>query len=153
MDEGLYERARISVILVFFTALAIFGAAAVGAAVNDYARARASLSWPVAEGVVLEARKSAPVRYIYSVDGMPYEATRIGFFTGRLRRPDVQEPLTPGARVDVYVSPREPSFSVLRPGGAGWLFALVFLAGGLGVFIGIGGIVRTIEKAARDLAR
>ena len=152
MDPGLRQRARISVVLVFFTALAILGVVGVGFVVTDYSRARGSVSWAVVDGVVLGHRRGGGdhLRYVYSVNGKPYESTRIRFFTGGLA--DRQEVSTykPGVRVNVYVSPRFPGTSVLQPGGSPFVFLSVFLFCGVCVFLGVGGVVRTLEKTVTE---
>ncbi|MEM9496178.1 MAG: DUF3592 domain-containing protein [Pseudomonadota bacterium] len=153
MQRDLRQRLKISVVLVFFTGLAILGVVSGGLVVTDYARARASGSWQVVEGVMLRARaarpyeQTQPIRYVYSVNGKPFEGARIGFFTGAFAKTPDFSAMPAGARVDVYVSLRDPAFSVLQPGGAGWFFVVSFLASSAAVFIGVGGVVRTLEDA------
>ena len=145
MSTVLREKSRVSVVLVFFTTLAVTGLAAAGHLVADYSRARASYAWGAVEGVVLTVRSGAPDEYVYSVRGYTHESSRNRFFTGLFSASTLEKNLRPGDRVEVFVSPREPSFSVLERGGSGVTFAVFFLLSAVSVFAGLGGIVRTLE--------
>ncbi|MFQ5563083.1 MAG: DUF3592 domain-containing protein [Parvularculaceae bacterium] len=155
MEPSLGKKAEISVVLGVFTAFAIIGVVTVAFAVEDFARARSSLSWTPVEGVILsgggdENAASASIRYAYSVDGRTYESQRLRFFTARFSgrmRTDFEA----GQIVAVYVSPEDPSVSVLRPGGAGAAFAALVILGAAMVFIGLGGVFRTLTASALEL--
>ncbi len=145
MLRDLKEKSRISVVLFFFTTLAIVGVIGVGFIVSDYAKARGSFSWMVVEGVVLSERKGDGLRYVYSVNGHTYEGTRQRLFTARMPFRKEQTDHAPGDKIDVFVSPKDPSYSILEQGGSGIVFACFFLFSGACVFVGVGGIVRTLE--------
>lgn len=129
--------------------MTIVGVLGAGYAVNDYARARASAAWPVYEGVVLSkrGRNDSTMRYVYSVDGRSYESKRIRFFSGMLSTDAETLKAGPGERVRVYVDPEKHSFAVLAPGGAGSVFVIASVFAGACVFLGVGGIVRTLTVA------
>ncbi len=147
MNQNLAGKSQVSVVLVFFTVLSIFGVVGAGFIVTDYSRARASVSWRVVEGVILSERngEQGRVRYIYSVDGYSYESTRQRLFTTRLAARRNQPVYRAGGAVAVYVSPHEPAFSVLAPGGSGLIFVIASLISGICIFAGVGGVIRTLE--------
>jgi len=149
MNQDLLGKSQISVVLVFFTTLAIIGLVCAGFIVTDYSRARSSASWRMVEGVILSERggEQGGVRYIYSVDGRSYESTRRWFFTTRISARRNQPDYRAGGAVDVYVSPHAPSFSVLTPGGSSIVFVIVSLISGACIFTGAGGVIRTLETA------
>lgn len=148
MEDSLKSRSDVSVVLIFFIALTILGVIGAGYAVNDYARARASAGWPVYEGVVLSRRGVfAPLRYVYSVNGRSYESGRVRFLSGMLAREGAVA-AAPGETLTVYVDPDNHAFSVLAPGGAGAVFVAASILTGACVFLGVGGIVRTLTVAA-----
>lgn len=150
MEETLKTRSDISVVLLFFIFLSILGVVGAGFIVNDYARARASMGWPVYDGIVLSQRGSGDkLRYVYSVDGRSYEGSRRVFFSGQFATSKIQTP-GPGETIRVYVDPGDHSFAVLYPGGASAFFVIGSLFTGLCVFFGFGGIVRTLTVAAQD---
>lgn len=155
MEDSLKNRSDVSVVLIFFIALTVFGVIAAGYAVNDYSRARASAAWPVYEGVVLSRRSRGDdeMRYVYSVDGRSYEGKRIRFFSGFLSRDDDALRAGPGERVRVYVDPEKHDFAVLAPGGAGVVFVVASIFAGACIFLGVGGIVRTLTIAGADGVR
>lgn len=151
MSAELKSKSDISIVLFFFTALAVFGVAGGGFFVHDYARARASVSWPAVEGIVLSQleEENARVRYVYSIGGRSYESTRervflSSFFAGAGRE------YRPGESVTVYVNPQENSYAVLQPGGAGAAFILCSLLSGLAVFFGVGGVIWALSRSADE---
>lgn len=150
MEETVKNRSDVSIVLLFFIFLSIFGVSAAGFIVDDYARARASQSWPVYEGIILSHREGGDkLRYVYSINGRSHESSRLNFFTGVFS--SGEHPVYgPGETVSVYVDPGNPSFSVLYPGGSGFLFIVCCLVTGAFVFFGFGGIVRTLLSAAPD---
>jgi len=148
MEDTLKNRSDVSVILLFFIALTIFGVLGAAFIVKDYARARASTTWPVYNGIVLSPRENGhALRYVYSVDGHTYEGSRRRFITALLSPREI-EFTGPGETVSVYVDPKDHDVAVLRPGGSGGFFAVVSLFFGAAVFFGVGGIVRTLTLAA-----
>ena len=150
MEDSLKSRSDISVVLIFFIALTILGVIGAGYAVNDYARARASATWPVYDGVVLSRRgPGAALRYAYSVDGRTYETGRVRFFSGLLSRETAATQAGAGETVKVYVDPDNHAFAVLAPGGGGAVFVAASLITGACVFLGVGGVVRTLTTAIR----
>ena len=148
MEDTLRNRSDVSVVLLFFIALTIFGVLGAAFIVKDYARARASTAWPVYDAIVLSPHDSGKAfRYVYSVDGRTYEGTRQRFTTA-VFSPRENEPIGPGETVRVFVDPRDHDISVLQPGGAAGFFAVISLFFGAAVFFGVGGIVRTLTLAA-----
>ena len=154
MHKSLRNRSEVTVVLVFFFALAIIGVAAAGFFVRDYAYARASAAWPVVDGVVLSDLEgdTARLRYVYLVDGKTYESHRERVFSARFLKSAVRD-YAPGETIEVYVNPDDHSFAVLQPGGAGVAFIFFSLLSGLCVFFGVGGVVwALLEGAADELA-
>ena len=120
-------------------------------------RARDSKYWFVKEGDVvdsaIEEHRSAHcgtsyspnVRYRYSHEGVVYEGTRIMFSGLSLTssRADVEQFLVPfakGARITVYVSPRNPRLCVIAPGIDRRLKLMIFVSSYF-VFMGGGGLL------------
>ena len=154
IDKTLKSRSDVSIVLVFFIALTVFGVAAAGYAVNDYARARASAAWPVYEGVTLSPRgRGDDMRYVYSVDGRMYEGARLKFFSGFFSHDGAALKAGPGETVRVYVDPENHRFAVLAPGGSGAVFVIASVLAGSCVFLGVGGVVRTLTVAGAGAAR
>ncbi len=143
-EEG-KSRTELGVALALFAALAALGAYAGGAAVKDFARARASVKWPSVQGVVLSksAADAAEIRYAYVAGGRGHESRRVRFLSGVFASAPTAH-LRPGESVTVYVDPKDPETAVLRPGGSGALFAVAALTAGGLVFIGLGGVIRTL---------
>lgn len=126
---------------VLFGVVAAAGVLAAYAAVEDYARARASQSWPVVEGVVLSRSKDAnDVRYAWFDGAQSHTGERIRFWTGAAHAKG--EVYQPGAAVKVRVSPEDGALAVIEPGGSPVIFAVVLAFGAFLVFIGLAGIIR-----------
>ncbi len=154
MHDALKNRSDVTVILVFFISLAIAGVIAGGFFVRDYARARASLSWPAVDGVVLSHLSDGPkrLRYAYSIGGRTYESHRERVFSAQFLKSEARH-YRPGETVTVFVDPGNHAFSVLQTGGAGAAFVFFSLLSGACIFFGVGGVVWTLsESAAEDLA-
>ncbi len=154
MPPELKTKSDLSIVLIFFTAMAVLGVAGGGFVVHDYARARASLAWPAAEGIVLSRLDGdgGALRYVYSHDGRSYESTRRRNFVGWFMTAPRLEP-RPGEAVTVYVNPADPAYSVISPGGSGAAFVVFSLLAGGAVFFGVGGVVWALSRAsARELA-
>ncbi|WDI30598.1 DUF3592 domain-containing protein [Hyphococcus flavus] len=149
MSAELKSKSDISIVLFLFTALAVFGVAGGGYFVHDYARARASVSWPAVDGIVLSQLddEHAKVRYVYSIGGRSYEATRERMFLSRLFS-EKERDYRPGEKVTVYVNPQDHGFAVLRPGGAGVAFILCSILSGLAVFFGFGGVFWALSRSS-----
>lgn len=147
------SRSAITYVLVLFVTLAIVGVLAGGFFVKDYARARASLSWPSTEGVVLSDLKgdSARVRYVYAFAGRSYQSKRERVFLAQFMKVSSRN-YQPGDTVTVYVNPADPSFSVLLPGGAGIAFVVFSVLSGVLIFIGIGGIIWTFSDGVEEIS-
>jgi hypothetical protein len=147
MSDDAKYRAELLLAAGFFVTLAISGVLLAGFGVRDFAFARASLSWPSVEAVMLSAPAGNGVRYVYSVDGRKYESRRARFFTASFgRAAEIDAP--PGDVVPVAYDPAHPSRSVLEPGGSGAVFFATVAAGALLTFLGLGGIVRLLSEAA-----
>lgn len=146
MTDIVKSRSDVTFVLLFFAGLALIGVVAGGYFVRDYARARVSSDWPIANGVVLSqlAGDNARVRYAYSFAGRSYQSTRERVFSARFVSLSARD-YAPGEAVDVYVNPENPAFSVLQPGGAGIAFVLFSALSGLCIFIGVGGLVWTFS--------
>lgn len=137
-----------SLAFAIFGALAVLGAGLVMFSVGDFARARASVSWPRAEAVVLaSAPHHKALRYVYSVEGRKYEGRRARFLTASLDQAKSSS-LKPGDLVMVAIDPRDPSVSVAYPGGSGALFALLAAIGGVLSFVGGGGLIRATTASS-----
>lgn len=126
---------------MLFGAVAAAGVLAAYAAVEDYARARASQAWPVVEGVVLSRGEDADdVRYAWFDGVRSHTGERIRFWTGAAYAKG--EVYQPGAPVKVRVSPEDGALAVIEPGGSPVVFAVVLAFGAFLVFIGLAGIIR-----------
>jgi len=149
MGTTVKSRSDLTIILLFFGALAVMGIFAGGFIVRDYAQARASESWPSATGIVLSQLDGATkdVRYVYSVNGRSYESSRKRTLLASFFVADDVDYL-PGENVAVYVNPQNPAYSVLFPGGGAAAFVLFSILSGGCVFFGIGGIVWALSKSA-----
>lgn len=137
---------------ILFGAVASAGVFAAYAAVEDFARARASLEWPAIEGVVLSNKRGDGVRYAWFDGRESHIGERVSFWTGALSASG--ELYEPGQRIEVRVSPEEGGLAALEPGGSSVLFALVLGFGAFLVFIGLAGIIRLamlIDGLAPDL--
>lgn len=147
MPPELKTRSDVSIVLIFFIALAVAGVAGGGFFVHDYARSRASLGWPVVEGIVLSRLdgETSPLRYVYSFDGRSYEATRTRNFMAWFIKTERAE-MRPGEAVAVYVDPADPAYSVIYPGGASAAFVILSLLAGSAIFFGVGGIIWTLSR-------
>lgn len=145
MPEEIQRKAELTVVLMVFTAFAALGVLLIAFTVQDFARARASYTWPTVSGVVLSdpgGDASGP-RYAYVVDGETYESRRIGFF----QRPfsaNAFAGLAPGQKVKIHVDPEDPSVSVLKPGGSSLVFVFMSLMAAFLIFVGFGGAIRTL---------
>lgn len=151
MPEEVQRKAELTIVLLFFVALAGAGIVLIIMTVQDFARARSSFTWPEASAVVLSdpEHNSARPRYVYVVGGETYESRRIGFF--RLPIPGGKHAqLAPGDNVTIYVDPDNPSIAVLQPGGSSLVFLLMSLAAAVLVFFGAGGAIRTLMNSGED---
>ena len=126
---------------ILFGLVVASGVLAAYAAVEDYAQARASLSWPAVDGIVLSRGKDGDVvRYAWFDGEESHSGERITFWTGAVF--DKGAVYEQGKPVKVRVSPDDGSLAVLEPGGSSVVFAVVLGFGGLLVFIGLAGIIR-----------
>lgn len=126
---------------ILFGAIAAAGILTSYAAVEDFARARASRGWPVAEGVVLSREKGdKSVRYAWFDGEAGHTGERVSFWTGALHRSGAI--YRPGAKIKVYVSPENGALAVLETGGSPVIFIVALGFGAFLVFIGLAGIVR-----------
>lgn len=148
MPDEARQKAELTVVLSFFTLLALSGLVLIGVIVNDFACARASHHWPSVDGVVLSESGGGAVRYAYIHKGESYEAERVAFFTGGFSK-DLSRTYRPGQSVRVYVDPEKPSAAVIAPGGSSLVFLASALLCGLLVFIGAGGLIRTLMNGAQ----
>ncbi len=137
--------------LLFFVTLAIIGIVGGSFFVRDFARARSSAGWPTADGVVLSQldENSDRVRYAYSFGGRSYQSTRDRVFSARLLRSSSGD-YAAGDSIEVYVDPGDPSFSVLKPGGAGPAFVVFAILSGICIFFGVGGVIWTFSEGVED---
>jgi hypothetical protein len=149
MPEESITKAELTVALAFFALLTILGVSLGGYAVQDFARARASTQWAKVEGVVLSDEGAAAFRYAYVADGRTHEGRRIRFFTAHVAQQKFERP-APGENMTIRVAPEDARLAVIQPGGSGAVFALIAAFAGVLVFIGIGGLIRTL-LIGRDL--
>ncbi len=154
MRAELKSKSDVSIVLIFFTVLAIIGVTSGGFFVQDYARARASTSWAAVDGIVLSELDGERdrVRYVYSMDGRSYESRRERVFLANILSPE-SPGYFPGETVAVFVNPLDHSYSVLRPGGARVAFVLFSILSGGSIFFGIGGIVWALSQTAGESFR
>lgn len=148
MLPELKRKSDVSIILIVFTALAILGVAGGGFLVQDYARARASVTWPAVDGIVLSHLdgRARAVRYVYSIDGRSYESTRERGFLAYFMPIDRLDP-RPGETVPVYVSPENHEYAVLYPGGSDIAFIMLSILSGAAIFFGVGGVIWILSRA------
>lgn len=126
---------------ILFGAVASAGFVAAYAAVEDYARARASLGWPTTEGVVLSHdAKAGDIRYAWFDGEASHVGERVRFWTAALQSSG--KVYEPGAPVKLHVSPEDGGLAVIEPGGSSFLFAVVLGFGAFLVFIGLAGVIR-----------
>ena len=151
MPEEAVRKAELTVVLMFFALLALTGIVFGGFVVQDFACARASHGWPTADGVILSAPESGAgkVRYAYVFAGENHEGRRITYITGRFSRDEAKQ-YSPGEAVTVHVDPDKPSASVLEPGGASGIFLFGAFLSGLLIFVGAGGMIRTLMNGAGE---
>lgn len=124
-----------------FVLLSLFGAHVCYSSVKDFSSARASGKWAQTSAVILSSNEGE-LRYAYFHDGRRLEGNRLSFSTRGLIG---NMPSTiPGDTVTAYVSPEDPGMSVLVPGGSGRRFAVWFAFGGLVLFVGFAGLIRTM---------
>lgn len=140
------SRSEVTFVLLFFTALAIAGILAGSFFVRDFVRARASTAWPTADAVVLSQLDETRnvVRYVYAFEGRTYQSTRDRVFIARVMKPATFD-YAPGEGVTTYIDPKNPSYSVLRPGGAGLAFVFLTVMSGVCIFFGVGGVIWTFS--------
>ncbi|MBI1366848.1 MAG: DUF3592 domain-containing protein [Alphaproteobacteria bacterium] len=143
MPEDAVTKVELTVALAFFILLTVAGLALGGVAVRDFGEARASVSWPRTEGVVLSPGEDGRFRYAYVADGRSYESSRIAFLTSNFLAPAYQKP-APGGAIAVRYDPEDGARAVLRPGGSGGVFAILLGLAALLAFVGLGGLIRTL---------
>jgi hypothetical protein len=125
---------------ILFGSVAACGVVAAYAAVEDYARARASLGWPTVEGVVLSNEQGDGVRYAWFDGEASHTGERVRFWTGALHQSG--EVYDPGRRIDVHLSPDDGAVAVVEPGGSAVIFLIALAFGGFLVFLGLAGVIR-----------
>lgn len=149
MPEESKLRLEMGLAVALFSALTVIGATIGGLVVDDFARARASLGWPSVAAVVLSDAADRPgLRYVYSYEGRSYESRRTSFFTGRFSARRIAA-AAPGDIVAASINPADPRMATLTPGGSVPAFAAFVAGAGVLVFVGLGGLIRTIAEAAR----
>jgi len=118
-------------------------------------RARQTLRWPAANGVVTESeikhiytkngghRYKPIVRYKYEVNNSSFSGDRLRLFSGTYLFPEkVLEEYPKGIRVTVYYDPNDATKSVLLPGIGGSLGAIGgMFVGGIALIVIIGVIM------------
>jgi hypothetical protein len=153
MPEGVRKSLEAGAVFGFFALLTAIGAAVLALAVNDFAQARSSRSWTEVEGVVLSPRagEAHVIRYAYVAGGRAHEGTRTRFATAGLLPAKIARK-APGEPVEVLVDPENPRAAVLQPGGSALVFALFVLTSGALIFLGLGGMIRTLINGREALA-
>jgi len=127
---------------VLFGVIALAGVIVAYASVSDYAEARASLSWPKVDGVILTDSDGDGVRYSWFDGERSHVGNRVRFSTAAIT-PDGRL-YQPGERVLVHISPADSSRAVLEPGGDPFLFAAGLGGGAFLVFLGLAGVIRLV---------
>lgn len=127
----------------FISIFFVVGFGLLGYGVHSFYRGRQALSWPPAEGRLLECRLQnnsdsegtaweVVVRYSYSVAGRAFEGKRVAFgYSGSSTQEEHQEiydKLRSGSRVMVRYDPSNPSESVLAAGFNRSTFVLLAFA-------------------------
>ncbi len=126
---------------ILFGAVAAGGVIAAYAAVEDYARARASRHWLAVEGVVLSNEgASGSVRYAWFDGAASHTGERVRYWTGAFSASGAV--YAPGSKIEVRVSPDNGAHAVLEPGGSPVVFSVVLAFGAFLVFVGLAGIIR-----------
>ncbi|MEL7487176.1 MAG: DUF3592 domain-containing protein [Pseudomonadota bacterium] len=141
------HRIEQSVRLAAFLLIFIAGAVAVSVAVSDYRNARASVSWPKVDGVVLKGAREG-IRYAYFEDGRMYKSSRVRHLTAFLT-PRAAPQARSGDTIAVYVSPHDAGEAVLQRGGSPASFAAMIGMGAALVFLGGGGFARSLTPHVR----
>jgi len=154
-----------SVVSLVFIAI---GAGIVFFARNIAAKARRSLSWPIAEGLVSHsavllrteqtsnsnnaAIYKADIAYRFKVQGRDYSSSQItlmDYSSSMARAEDLVARYPDGSSVSVYYNPANPSESVLEPGATRGIQILgliggIFAAAGVAfLFMSLTGRVHT----------
>jgi len=109
--------------------------------------------WDAVSGEIIESRMwirrpshwAVEIRYRYTVEGLTYEADRVGFWKARrfwsLGAAERLVTMYPKGRiVTLFVSPSDRSLAVIEP-GVGWRAAVPFLSGGLLAAFGIASLL------------
>jgi hypothetical protein len=128
--------------------LAVFGLIGAGLSYWGWTilqNARASASWPTAEGVISSSEVShstdaeggdsysPEVDYQYTVDGLPFSDSTIKFgensYDRRRTAEEIAATYPVGRPVTVYYDPEEPDNAVLEPGVSGGSYIVL----GIGV--------------------
>ena len=141
--EGHYRSHVIPPALATVVAVSLFLVAAVfiNAAASRWLAARASRSWPGADGVIIESRLTSNcshcwpvINYRYVVNGQSYVGDRLVAGTqdyyGPLEAEAKVAQYAVGSNVTVFYDPSNPSMSSLEPGafrGAVYLFSVISL--------------------------
>ena len=149
---------EVAIRATFFAWVLLSGALICGGAVKDYAHARASQSWPHVQGVVIDV-VGHKISYAYSWQATTHESERVRFVTAMKMSggPFRQGATAPGAIglragefVPVYLSPENPTLSVLEPGGDRRVFAFFLMCGAIFAFVGGGGLAVTMTSVSSE---
>lgn len=128
--------------------------------VRSFRRARASVTWPGAEGKITasevitdgEAARLPKIRYEYLVNGQPFTGDRLKVghknfaMTGNLAQTAVER-YPAGARVRVFFNPDKPTQSALEPGVnpaayVGMIIGLALLVGAMIEYFVVGAVFK-----------
>jgi uncharacterized protein DUF3592 len=148
-------RSTLDVVLSGITALSGFGLLVKAA--RDKIKSSRALTWPTAEGKVLDSRLlavrdnrgdtwKAHVLYEYSVNGVSYRSDVLQLeagsssFTGGAEKTIARYPV--GSVVPVYFNPESPGDAMLEPGKMTWW---IFFAGICFLFGGVAALIHNLS--------
>lgn len=159
MKENSYLKQNRKVIIF----LTIFGLVITLAGILRFKRARESVYWPVAEGVIIkscvgtrmhkgEVHHYADVKYSFKVNGEEYTSGEITYKHVNRSIDETLAKFPVGLKVKVYYNPDDPSIALLEP-GASWETYQAFAIGILILIVDIGVIVYYKRKDMIEAAK
>mgnify|MGYP000859453594 CR=1 FL=1 len=155
--DGLSRKGRFFIVHVIPFAIILAGVLAVINGARDLNRAKASVNWPVSQGVIVESKVStsrlrhttgrhgrstsyrARIRYQFEVDGKEIIGKHIAYgeiFYSRKAAVKRVNQYPESSSVNVYYMPGHPEVSVLEPG----VHPGVYFFPGIGLVVLIAGV-------------
>lgn len=148
--QSMSRPARLFFLRVFPVTLVAIGAGALIYGMQERQRAKESVTWPTATGIILESAVTheirepnnpkktqesyfAKVRYNYTVDEKQYTGTRIAFGDHRSDTDTLAQEIVArypmGKEIKVYYAPDEPQSALLEPGVTGQVYFMPIFGG------------------------